>query len=893
MTGRADPIERELATIVHALRLALQDSPDPAFAIDTEGRFLMVNPVLCDFLQVDEHSLLGQQYDLFSQSTDAERIRASVATALGGAATRYRASGIRLNGEPFATEVTLLPLRLGGRVAGIAGTAIDLSLAGAADAAAQRSEDLLRLAGRIARFGGWSVEGESGALYLSDGARRIFGVADDVDDLTAAAWALHPDEERHRIAALLDACLATGEPFEVESVMLTTSGERLMIRTIGEPERRSDGTIVGARGAILDVTAAAAARERERALESRLTATLSSIGDGIIFVDDTDTVTYANPRAVEMSRHAESELLDTPLWSLFPEAVESGFRDAFQSARDSGGRVVHRAFFPPFGRWFETTAYPTTEGLAVYLRDVTDEQEASERAELIQKRLEYQAALLDTARDVMFVRALDGTVLYWNRAAAELYGWSTEEAVGRSVFELIGMEESERTAALDELLTTGYFAGEVEQRSRDGRLIIVDARWQLLRDESGDATAIFAVNTDITEYRRELEARQRAQRLESLGTLAGGIAHDLNNVLTPILMSVQLLSQDEVDADRRELLTTVETAVRRGAEMIRQVLTFARGVDGRREAVEVATLLDDLLSLTRDVVPSGVEVTVRRDDPLPTVIGDPTQLLQVLVNLVTNARDAMGDTGKLSITAEALEIVDEYTSVSHAAAPGHYLQVSVEDSGHGMTADVVAKIFEPFYTTKPQGRGTGLGLATSLAIVRSHGGFMQVYSEPGRGTRFVVGIPLETAPSRSPDNPASESSSLPRGSGEVVLVVDDEEAIRSVTQRILEAYGYRVITAADGQEAIDIIERGDVVVDLVLTDMMMPVMDGAATSAYLEEHHPDIPIIAASGLNSGGDSSAVGMGIARFIGKPYTTMALLTSVSDTLREHRLPGKGDA
>lgn len=892
MNRGAETIEQELATIVHALRLAFRDSPDPAFALDTEGRFLMANPVLCAFLQFEEESLLGRPYDLFSQSTDAERIRASVTTALGGSATRYRATGTRLNGEPFVTEVTLLPLRLGGQVVALAGTAMDLTLAGAANAAAQRSEDLLRLAGRIARFGGWSVDAESRTVDLSEGARRIFGLPTDVADVSAAAWALHPEDERPRIGALLESCLTNGEPFELESVMLTTSGERLMIRTIGEAERRSDGTIVGARGAILDVTAAAAARERERALEARLTATLSSIGDGIIFVDDHDQVTYANPRAVAMSQRTEDELLGSPLWTLFPEAVESGFRDAFQQARDTGGRVVHRALFPPYGRWFETTAYPTGEGLAVYLRDVTEEQTTVEEAQRAQERLAYQAALLDTARDVMLVREIDGTVLYWNKAAAELYGWSADEAVGRSVYDLIGMEPAERTASVGELMRTGYFAGEVEQRTRDGRSIIVDARWQLLRDETGKPTAVFAVNSDITDYRRELEARQRAQRLESLGTLAGGIAHDLNNVLTPILMSVQLLAQDEADAERRELLDTVETAVKRGAEMIRQVLTFARGIDGRRVPVDVGRLLDDLLVLTRDVMPRGVAVEVTRDEPLPVITGDPTQLLQVLVNLVTNARDAMGDTGRLSISAGTLEIVDEYSSVSHAATPGTYLQLAVEDSGHGMTADVTGKIFEPFFTTKPHGRGTGLGLATSLAIVRSHGGFMQVYSEPGRGTRFTIGIPIETDPNAPAAHRGGDPIDLPRGRGEVVLVVDDEEAIRTVTRRTLEANGYRVITAADGREAIDIIEHGDVSIDLVLTDMMMPVMDGAATSAYLEEHHPRIPIIAASGLNSGSDSSAVGMGIARFIGKPYTTAALLTSVSDTLREHRLPPEGD-
>lgn len=884
---RLADLEHERACIVDALRTAHRSSPDSVFALDRDGRFVMVNDTLCHFLGVSEEQLIGQPYDRSARSIDARTVADKVAAALEGSVARYRATGTRLDGEPFVSEVTLLPLRLSNDdIVGLVGTAVDLTLADAAEMRNRQGADLLRLAGRIARFGGWSVDATTRQIDLSEGARRLFGLRDDEPNLSETAWALHPEEERPRVAAMLEECLTAGTPFDLESVMITTQGERLMIRTVGEAAMRSDGTIVGAHGAILDVTAAAEARERERALESRLTATLASIDHGIIFLDQVDRVTYANPRAIEMSRQSIEHLMGASLWELFPDAVAVGFRDAFDRSRRERTRAVHRAFFAPYERWFEATAYPTDEGLAVYLRDVTDEQAAQEAARRDHARLAYQAALLDTARDAMLVRTLDGTVLYWNKAAAELYDCPVEEAIGANVFDIIRTEPVSRDAAIDEVMRTGYFAGELHQTGRHGRPLIVDCRWQILRDETGNPTSLFAVNSDITDYRREQESHQRAQRLESLGTLAGGIAHDLNNVLTPILMSVQLLAQDEGDTERRELLGTMETAVKRGSEMIRQVLAFARGVDGRRVAVNVDALLDDLHALTRDLVPRGITVQVDRRDTLPSTVGDPTQLLQVLVNLVTNARDAIGETGRISITASTLDIVDEYTSVSHAAAPGTYVQIAVEDSGHGMPAHVAEKIFEPFFTTKPHGKGTGLGLATSLSIIRSHGGFMQVYSEEGKGTRFLVGLPVAVREKSSVGDPIVEADELPRGSGEVILVVDDEESILTVTRRTLEAYGYDVLTAADGKEAIDLVESGRHAIDLVLTDMMMPVMDGAATSAYLEEHHPDLPIIAASGLNSGGDSSAVGMGIARFLAKPYTTRTLVSSVSVTLREHR-------
>lgn len=878
----ADP---RLEDIAHALSIALRDSPDAAFVLDSTGCIVAANPTLCSSLQVEERQLLGRTFDMDTRSIDTARVEQHMRAALTGVPTRYRSVGTRTSGGSYVAEVTLLPLRVEGEVAGVLGTAVDLTEVDRHDVELRRSEELLRLAGRIARFGGWSVDAETRQVSLSQDARLMLGIPDDTPDLTSAAWALHPEGARERVEALLERCLATGEPFDIEGIMVTTRGEQLCMRTVGEAQVHPDGRIVGAHGAIWDVTDTVAARERERALEARLSAALTSISDGIYFLDSTDRLTYANPRALEMLRFDEETLRSTSLWELFPEAVEAGYRDAFDRARRSGERVMHRAYYEPFDRWFETTAYPANDGLAVYLRDVTDDERARAESRRAQEKLQEQAALLDTARDAMVVRDLDNHVQYWNAAATRLYGWTEEEALGRRIGDLIYSDVTVLQHATEMVMRDGYFADEIEQRDRDGRTVIVDCRWQLLTHDDGTPRAIFTVNTDITEYRRELDARQRAQRMESLGTLAGGIAHDLNNVLTPILMSVQLLESDENDPEKRELLATMETAVKRGAEMIRQVLTFARGVEGRRVTVDVDQLLDELVAVSRDALPRSIALDVQRSTPLPSTVGDPTQLLQVLVNLVTNAKDAMEGEGRLLISAGRLEIEDEYSSTIHAAPPGEYIAIAVEDDGHGMSADVVAKIFEPFFTTKAPGKGTGLGLATSLAIMHSHGGFMKVYSELDSGTRFVIGLPVIAESVDAAPAPPEARTPLPTGEGELVLVVDDDETIRLVTCRTLEANGYRTLSAAHGREAIELIESGWHDVDLVLTDMMMPVMDGAATSAYLEEHHPGIPIIAASGLNSGGsESRSVGMGISRFLAKPYTTSILLRTVHETLHD---------
>lgn len=516
---------------------------------------------------------------------------------------------------------------------------------------------------------------------------------------------------------------------------------------------------------------------------------------------------------------------------------------------------------------------------------ISADERARVSATLAQRRAEQQAELLENARDAMIVRDLENRVVYWNRAAERIYGWSAEEAIGRPVDDLVCGDGDALKNAMRELLETGVWFGELVQRTRDGRELVMDCRWQIIVDADGAPASIFAVNTDITEYTRDLEARVRNMRMESLGTLAGGIAHDLNNVLTPILMSVQLLGQSEADPARIELLNGMETAVTRGANMIRQVLAYARGVEVRRVTVRTEHLLHDAFAFARDTLPRTIEIDVDLDSEIADSTGDATQLMQVLTNLITNAADSMPDGGRLRLSAENRQLDAPDTTTNALVQPGAFVVISVEDTGHGMSAETMDKIFEPFFTTKIHGRGTGLGLATSIAIVRSHGGLLRVESEPGLGTRFEVSLPAVVDRTIPTPSPAPRSATNPRGNQELVLVVDDEPIIQQVTRQTLEDHGYRTVVAANGRDAIDIIESADVMVDLVITDMMMPVMDGAETTAYLEHHHPSIPIIAASGfMSSGAISQSAGMGVSRFLAKPYTASQLINAVHATLHD---------
>jgi signal transduction histidine kinase/ActR/RegA family two-component response regulator len=444
------------------------------------------------------------------------------------------------------------------------------------------------------------------------------------------------------------------------------------------------------------------------------------------------------------------------------------------------------------------------------------------------------------------------------------------------------------TEATKVALEKGEWRGEFNLRAKDGRELIVETGWTLVRDPQGNPKSILGISTDITK-KKNLEAQMhRAQRMESLGTLAGGIAHDLNNVLAPLLMSVQLLKLKMGDQDGQRLLTTLETNVLRGAKLIKQLLAFGRGVEGERTAVQLDLVVRELEQIIDETFPKSVEFEKLIPADLWQVTGNSTQLYQVLMNLCVNARDAMPAGGRLQIQLENLVLDEIYAGLNLEAKPGSYVTVRVTDTGQGIPAAIRERIFEPFFTTKGQGQGTGLGLSTCLGIIKSHDGFIHCYSEPGKGTVFKVFLPAARGAATSGQNEL-KSAGLPRGHAELVLVVDDEKAIREVAQRTLEHFGYRVLTAANGAEALAIYRQERDEIAAVLIDMAMPVMDGPAAITALRAINPQVKIISASGLDTvGGARGAIGAGGRVFIPKPYTTEVLLQTLQRVLAPAVVP-----
>lgn len=499
-----------------------------------------------------------------------------------------------------------------------------------------------------------------------------------------------------------------------------------------------------------------------------------------------------------------------------------------------------------------------------------------------EQKIREQAALLDVATDAILVQNLQNQIVFWNKGAQRMYGWNAEEVLGKDANELLCKAEylTQHEDVQSLIILEGNWYGELKQVSKDGREILVESRWTLVKNELQKPTSILIVNTDITE-KKLLEAQfLRAQRMESIGTLASGIAHDLNNVLAPILMSVQLLALKLQDKQTQQWLKILENNAKRGAELVKQVVSFARGVKGDRTLIQVRHIISEIKQIANETFPKSIEIHTDVAPDLWTVCGDVTQLHQVLMNLCVNARDALLDGGTLRISAKNLFVDEQSARMNIDAKPGSYILITVSDTGMGIPMEILDRIFEPFFTTKELGKGTGLGLSTVMGIVKSHKGFVNVSSKLGHGTEFDVYLPaLEET-----QTPTLEDPEMPRGHGELILVVDDEPAIRQITQTTLEAYSYQVLTASDGIEALALYAQHKDEISVVLMDMMMPTMDGPTTIRTMRKIQPQVKIVAVSGLVFNEKLAQVRrFGIQTFLYKPYTTKELLKMIDDVLQ----------
>ncbi|WP_409339955.1 PAS domain S-box protein, partial [Nostoc edaphicum] len=484
-----------------------------------------------------------------------------------------------------------------------------------------------------------------------------------------------------------------------------------------------------------------------RQSENRLRAMIDAEPECIQLIARDGTLLEINAEGLAMMEVESADILiGKPVDAVIVPEYRAAFADLHKSVCQGNKETLEFEIvgFKGTRRYIETHAVPLrneSDDTFIHLaltRDITQQKQA-------EQKIREQAALLDVSTDAILVRNIHNQILFWNKGAQSLYGWKAEEVVGKNVLQLLYKEISPQLEeAYLKVMNTGEWRGELHQLTREGKVIIVESRWTLIPDDNGQPKSILSVNTEITQQ-KQLEAQLlRSQRLESIGTLAGGIAHDLNNILSPILMSVQVLQKKLPDSQSQQILQTLENNVKRGANLLKQVLSFARGIESKRTIVEIQPLMAEIEQIIAQTFPKSIICQIDIPKNLWYVRGDITQLHQVLINLVINARDAMPNGGILRIAAENLVIGEHSAQINIDAKVGSYIAIVVTDTGLGMSSEVQQRIFEPFFTTKEVGKGTGLGLSTALGIIKNHGGFVNVYSQVGRDTQFTVYLPAST-----------------------------------------------------------------------------------------------------------------------------------------------------
>ncbi len=881
-----------LARSESRLRTILESEPECVKIVSAEGQLIDMNAAGLRMIEADKRdAVIGQPVLKLIHPEDRVAFIGLHRRVCRGETGQLQFRIRSLRGGERWMETHSAPFReADGRISCVLSVTRDITERKQGEEALRTSEERFReLAENIGDIFYSYDPANKRLLYVNRVYERIWGrsIEHAYAYPTGYLEHIHPDD-RPAAERAFERRLA-GELTSVEFRIIRSDGGVRWIREEAVPVLDEQNRVKRIVGTMRDITDAKQGELALRDSEERYALAVRASQAALWDWDMSTNVIVYSPRYREMldgyTREEFPDTLDAFYSKVHPddlEAVKLAIQGHVERRLPTPDAVEFRLLTKRGEyRWFRASAQAEWDASGRPLRMVGSTVDIHERR-LAEAKVREQAELLDKAQDAILVRDLEHRIQYWNKSAERLYGWPATEAVGRSVKELLYQDPAGFLAATAATLEKGEWVGELTQFNQAGRPLTVEGRWTLVRDGQGRPKSILAINTDISERKRIEQQLLRTQRMESLGTLAGGIAHDLNNVLAPILVSIELLRLDERDPERLTVLASLEDSARRGADLVRQVLSFARGIEGERVLTNLHHLARELQQIVRDTFPKNIEFRLESARDLWTVSADPTQMHQVMMNLCVNARDAMPEGGRLTLGLRNFEVDDIFAGMNPDARPGPYVIIKVEDTGTGIPANIQERIFDPFFTTKEFGKGTGLGLATVLTIVKSHGGFIHLYSEPGKGTKFKVYLPAGATPEAG-ERTEVEQTRLPRGYGELILVVDDEEGVRTVTRRTLERFGYRVMLAVHGAEAVALYAEQGAEIAVVLTDMAMPVMDGPATILALRALNPAVKIIGSSGHASGGSvAKATGAGVDHFVPKPYTAEMLLKVLAEVL-----------
>jgi len=638
---------------------------------------------------------------------------------------------------------------------------------------------------------------------------------------------------------------------------------------------------------------------------------LEAIPDAIVAVDAEGVILQTNSQAEQIFGYERDELIGKKIEILVPESLRRAHHQhrkdfaAHPKTRRMGadlelsGRRKNGSEFA-----VEISLSPVTaEGGTIVLsaiRDITDrkriEWEWQRVSEEMHRRTaeqlgEYRARLasiIDTSEDAIIAKSLDGIITAWNRGAERSYGYTAEEAVGRPIHMIVPDDRSDEITDILKRISRGESIEHYEsvRVTKDGRHLNVSITVSPLRGPNGEITGASAIARDITAQRKAEEQLRQAQKMEAVGRLAGGVAHDFNNVLGIIHACTEFL-RDRIDsaAETSLYLENIDKATERGAALTRQLLAFSRKQMIKPVLLDLNDRLKEIGKLLRPLMGDDVEILMVPHSRSAVIEADPGQIDQIVMNLAVNARDAMPRGGRFILETDAVEFDEDFSQRHQPQAPGKYVMLAVSDNGIGMDKATVSRIFEPFYTTKEPGKGTGLGLATVYGIVQQSGGHIWVYSEPGRGTTFKVYLPSAEAKLASMSTQEPEPSPL-HLQGSTILLVEDDEIMRSLTRQLLREQGYTVVEASNGMTALEWGESHPGQPDLLLTDVVMPRMSGPELAERLTSSSPSLKVVYMSGytgeLMAGSESLRQGF----LLEKPFTRTALLNALHKALADDR-------
>ena len=709
------------------------------------------------------------------------------------------------------------------------------------------------------------------------GAEAIFGYSDS-DMVGTSITRIVPKDRLHEETRILGLGERGVGVTHMETLRRAKGGRLLDVSITTSPIRGSSGEIVGVSKIARDISDRKAAEERQRTSEARYQPLFDHAPDGILIADGRSVYLDANPSICRMLGYSHDELVGMHASDIVVPSELEHVAPALRAITSNAGHQREWTFRRKDGTTFQADvigAMMPDGNLLGLVRDTTERSRYEAR---------FRRLVESNVQGVMFWNA-SGVITAANDAFLHIIGRSREDLDAHHIntamltpSEYAVADATSHAEIAERGVCTPY---EKELLRGNGTRVAVLFGAAAFADNPDEGVAFVL---DLTDRKKLEQQFFRAQRMESIGTLAGGIAHDLNNVLAPILLAVGVLKAEIHDVALAEMIDTVESAAERGAALVQQVLSFARGVEGRQVQVDPIRMLRDVVKVARDTFPRSISVHFESPEGAWNVLGDPSQIHQVFMNLVVNARDAMPGGGTLTLQMENVVLDDTYAAMNLDARAGNFVMVTVSDTGGGIAPGLRERIFEPFFTTKEVGKGTGLGLSTALAITKGHGGFIHLYSELGRGSQFKIYLPADSSSVASGDARV-ESKHLPRGHGELIMIVDDEASVRAVARATLERFGYRALLASNGAEAVALFAVNRSEIAAVLTDMAMPIMDGPATIIALKSIDPQVKIIGSSGLTfNGAEAKAGAAGVSRFVPKPYTAETLLRTLAEILRD---------